>query len=238
MRHATAAARTLGSDSRSRGSIRTLASTALELGQDPDRLGTHLVVVVPEPSFHERSRVPAVGAGEHLQGSLPNLGVVVIEQERRNEMAAPVLVEDVEAMEDLSRVNAPERLYEKLHRADVGEIDGNHRVKGALFQAVAKGAHVGAVDSSRGEEPPRYERERQPAHVDRIEKPEGHGKQEESRESFRAPKQKDVEQHFGPDSDRGGNGKKEELSRRLIHRVADTALPHLEREDRGQDELG
>ena len=136
---------------------------AAQAGEHPDRRRPHLGLGVGQAALDQRRGVAAPGGRQDLQRALAHPGVVVVEEQRRHQVAAAVRGEEIQGVPHLARVGAAQRLDQHLERGRLGEVDREAGVDRALAQRGAEGLDVLAPRPHRDHQPHPDQREGQPA---------------------------------------------------------------------------
>ena len=97
--------------------------TLRQLGHRLDRRRTNVRVVVGDALLDQRQGVAPTAAPQHIEHGSAHLGVVMMQQEGRNQMATMVGVEQLDRSTHLARVGAAEALHQNLERRHVADVD-------------------------------------------------------------------------------------------------------------------
>ncbi len=84
---------------------------SLQVRQHLDRLGANIGVVVSQPPLDQGGGVDAARLGQDLEGAAADLGVVVVEEQGRHQIAAALGGDQLQAVQHLAPVGAGQRLH-------------------------------------------------------------------------------------------------------------------------------
>ena len=122
-----------------------VASAPRERGEGADRLGPHRRVLVRDQALDRGARGDQLERAQHLERPPPHLGALVMEEERRDQVRAPLGHQQIDGVEHLLRVAAPERGHQRIERGRVGGVEPLVGIDAMLEQAFAERGHVVAA---------------------------------------------------------------------------------------------